>query len=370
MVLMRVLYLLYSAVVVVSALGFIIVGGLWVRGLQSCEEFYWSSSHMVGRCDVTRSYDLRSGNGLIYFCYHRSISPEESEDVTRTLLYVASSHFFYRKIEPAHLQLHGDKQWEKLGVSFAQTTWTTYGDVVFYTVRFPSWLCAAAFAVPTLLSLWRSIRRRFLHQRIPHSRSHLSMRRLAWVSLILGLAITVGWIRSYWISDVLKLPHNPPGNSFEFYTHRGAVRLLIHMHYPGISQFEWNRSELSRLHASFSWLAPEKCLLGFGAQRSGYGYVFLQNGPEYIGTTWVLGFGYWPFVVVFCILPGLHLFRWFKAQRRRRQGRCRVCGYDLRASRDRCPECGSAFQEPDVHRRSGIRVGPQCGPYLPVVMRK
>jgi hypothetical protein len=59
------------------------------------------------------------------------------------------------------------------------------------------------------------------------------------------------------------------------------------------------------------------------------------------------------FVVVLTALPTV---LWLRAIERRwrwgRQGRCRACGYDLRSSPDRCPECGEARKPKRLRTRA------------------
>jgi hypothetical protein len=50
---------------------------------------------------------------------------------------------------------------------------------------------------------------------------------------------------------------------------------------------------------------------------------------------------FWALAILTAILPSVSIVRRFRRRHRLRDGLCTVCGYDLRATPQRCPECGT-----------------------------
>jgi hypothetical protein len=95
-------------------------------------------------------------------------------------------------------------------------------------------------------------------------------------------------------------------------------------------------------------------LHGFGVA----GWVS-RSTHEQFAAACVVTFPSWLAISAFAIAPALCLWRLFRdgrVRRRERTGHCPACGYDLRATPERCPECG-AVAEASVGRGGGNKTG-------------
>jgi hypothetical protein len=140
-------------------------------------------------------------------------------------------------------------------------------------------------------------------------------------SLLLALSVAMVWVRSYYVSDKVVV-FLRDGRGWQIDSVGGEISLYWHLERrPGDEVYiRWYRTPLVEIPEFVS-------LVGFSYQRSSDD-IFV-TAPM------------WSFVLVFLLLPALRLWRTLAARRRSRQGLCRRCGYDLRASAKSCPECGT-----------------------------
>ena len=183
----------------------------------------------------------------------------------------------------------------------------------------------------------------------------LSFDAAARVSLVLSLAMGVLWVRTCWEAEALvwRAPVDA-GGAWTRMIAVDAVAQNIELHISWTKAGDPMGGYLSRPAADGRQLAESMAhYLRYWGGIQQYGVLYSRvalsrmnpgDCPPGAMVTYVV-VPDWMIVVVLLILPGLevpHVLRWRKRRYRRRQGLCVVCGYDLRATPGRCPECGEA----------------------------
>jgi len=164
-------------------------------------------------------------------------------------------------------------------------------------------------------------------------RTHVSLGWLAdtvaALALLLVLAVAVLWVRSQSVAGD-EATIDGPGTQFSFISRDGRlVFAVMEEKDPAVLWGWWNRGRRFNMNPLLNGRSDETPLgIAVSAEMLGWGVA----APH-----WVVAMG-------LMVIPA-----WWWVQSRHRaeesrrwtQGLCHECGYDLRASVGRCPECGA-----------------------------
>jgi len=165
------------------------------------------------------------------------------------------------------------------------------------------------------------------------------------ISILVFLAASTLWVSSYsrfyLVQRFLKT-----SRQFQIATEPGRL-VLSTTYYPPETygerysdEWDWRSDDLPYYDQTpWKWSR-----LGFETNHITYGFPGSARTDN-------VAIPFWSICVLTVAWPVVLLCRITRGRRRFRSGHCRVCGYDLRASLERCPECGTAYKWRDYSRR-------------------
>ncbi len=187
------------------------------------------------------------------------------------------------------------------------------------------------------------------------------------VSLVLCVAAAVLWVRSYWKADLITRWYGPV-STLQLVPVFGSVQtasarvevthccgwVSVRQCEPSFKVFgpdpkipasRWEHGNPSPVDSARARLAQRYSWSQLGPPPQGWTLMGLRYVPQQSDGTRELFVPDWAVVLVTAVLPTFWLVAHVRKSRRRVTGRCVRCGYDLRASPERCPECGTTAAE-------------------------
>ena len=163
---------------------------------------------------------------------------------------------------------------------------------------------------------------------------------LATLSLLLCMAVCVLWVRSrHWE----ETPVITAGNRLaQAYARAGAAHLYLSWGIPKDGELLrecWSKhtsSDPARTFEGMFGFAPSLCLQAPSASQ-----LDLVTDPELATGFHYVHLPLWLPAMLTFLFPGWWFYGRHLKKHRAKRGLCPTCGYDLRASPHRCPECGA-----------------------------
>ena len=198
---------------------------------------------------------------------------------------------------------------------------------------------------------------------------------LSLLSLLLCVAVCVLWVRSHAVIDELSYFTyvRARGNDGVFAVSFAGTVMVYWDHYdfpPADRSAFIERASGGRIASMFQWNVsrygdPEE----YRQNRNNFGLGWFDFDVDRQGAMWktngisctrrTVRMPQGVVAIAFLVGPAAVIWRQFRLRRRRRGGLCPSCGYDLRATPARCPECGSG-PERGVGRMARCRARRNC----------
>lgn len=101
-------------------------------------------------------------------------------------------------------------------------------------------------------------------------------------------------------------------------------------------QVDWRRGPWRRrIGVEYQLRVPDRSAARINSGQADFSLPRIRWFPDRVYVA------HWLISLLTLPLPVIALLRWVGRSRRYSEGFCVACGYDLRASVDRCPECGA-----------------------------
>jgi hypothetical protein len=187
-------------------------------------------------------------------------------------------------------------------------------------------------------------RKRYDLREVAHASLPVIRRRLftivSAISLLLCIATVALWIRSYVVVDRISNAR-PSGDWLDVRTIenvRGTFAYRLGTRFSDLMSSGWS---YETLRAADHGGPRRRWMTGRRLEFLGLTITIRHVAVGALERVGEATIPHWLLAPLFAILPSLRLRAILRSHKRLRRGLCAACGYDLRATPDRCPECGA-----------------------------